>query len=258
MNNQWNNWNVGTGAIQAGSGGAVSGLFKYGDGSPSSVYAVLDIQGGLSDNGAAYAQNATMCPDTALRFTSYITSKRYLTIQGLDNASKYNVELYSSRSGTGGQITKFTIGLQSIDVSTDNNTSSAAAFSSISPSSGNIVVTITRVVTHNFLNGFKITKISGGGGNMLAAESEVAENNASGILSFPNPVSDNLTIINKKNNPLSVEIFDLAGRKLLQSQQNAYNSQVNMNRFKAGSYVLVVTDERTRQVTRKIIVKLQK
>src|SRR5882762_10262810 len=71
-NSQWNNWNTGTSART----NITSGLFKYANGTASNVSAVLSAQGGLGDNGAAYAGNATMCPDTVLRYASYSTTER--------------------------------------------------------------------------------------------------------------------------------------------------------------------------------------
>ena len=151
-NSLWNNWNVGTGAIT----NKASSTFKFSDGTSSPFIATLSYQDNLADNGANYTTGATMCPDSALRFCSYSTSPRTLTISGLDNTAKYSFEFYASRTRTDGQKTTFTIGSQAVTVLTDNNATSAAKFTGISPSAGKITVNITRVSTYNYLNGFKI------------------------------------------------------------------------------------------------------
>lgn len=262
MNSQWNNWNIGTAAFQTP---ATSGLFKNADGTSSTVSASLTIQGGLSDNGATYTHGATMCPDSALRFTSYITSTRKLTISGLDNASKYNLELYASKISTSGQITKFLVGTQSINISTDNNNAGAAVFSALSPTGGNIVVTISRVVTYNYINGFKLTRVSSGSnlrtsGNIDALNIQMfpdsVTNDKLKVQIFPNPVTNDLNIITNGNSPMQIEIFDITGRKMISYVERVSTHQVNMSGLKNGSYVLAITNKQTGEIIRKVIIKI--
>ncbi len=265
MNSMWNNWNVGTG-VQINKS---SGILKYSDGSTSPISAILSYQDNLADNGSPYTAGATMCPDTVLRFTSYTTSTRTLTISGLNNTNKYDLEFFASRKRTDGQKTQFTIGTQSIIVSTDINTSNAATFSAISPSNGSIVVTISRVGTYNYLDGFEIK--SSGMSSALSVNQAISPPldtvslNASGneaasavsgqnddiqsnsIKIYPNPVRDLATLeINtlKTDSRLLVVITNMKGltvyRNKISSGLNIIKEEINMGNLSKGVYAVTV------------------
>ncbi|HEV3250892.1 MAG TPA: T9SS type A sorting domain-containing protein, partial [Puia sp.] len=252
----WNNWNVGA----APKSNISSGLLNYSDGSASTVSAILSYEDNLADNGAAYTSGATMCPDTALRFASYTTSTRSLTINGLKNTSKYNLEFYASRRRTDGQKTVFTIGSQGITILTDNNSSNAAKFSNLSPSNGHIITSITRGSTYNYLNGFTIVEISGGTSSNLVLDPPLTASTSEEIKTFsiqvnPNPVADQLFILNNGNNAIQVQIFDISGRQLAIYRHISYSYEINMHSLARGTYILIATDERTKETIRKTIIK---
>ncbi|MBO9684668.1 MAG: hypothetical protein J7502_18710, partial [Flavisolibacter sp.] len=71
---QWNNWNV--------YSSLSFGNLKYSDGSSSNISVSLSQQNSISDNGTSL--NATMAPNEVVRYASYSTSNRTLTISGLD------------------------------------------------------------------------------------------------------------------------------------------------------------------------------
>jgi hypothetical protein len=256
-NNQWNNWNIGTANL---SNGASSGILKYADGTTSTISASINNQGGLGDNGAGYTNGATICPDTVLRYSSYSTITRTLTITGLDNTRKYNLQFYASRQRTDGQKTTFTIGTQSVTVSTDNNSTSAAIFSSVSPTGGAIAIKlVSSGGAYNYLNGFKITDISGNQSNgnqqSLTGEQLVESGSSFAIQIFPNPTTDQVTVLSNNNTTVRVEIFDLMGRRLLAYSNIFYQKQISLREFPKGSYIVAVTDEKTKSGVRKIIIK---
>ena len=147
-NTAWNNWNV--------SSSLSSGNLKYDDGSVSSINVNLSQQKSVSDNGTSFT--ATMAPNEVIRYASYSTTNRTLTISGLDNSKTYNLEIYASRTGASNNTTRFTIGASSIDVKTDDNMSTKASFASLVPSNGQITVSISKLNTYNYINGFMITE----------------------------------------------------------------------------------------------------
>jgi hypothetical protein len=255
-NSQWNNWNVGA----APKTNISSGVLNYSDGSLSTVSAILSYEDNLADNGTAYTSGATMCPDTVLRFASYTTSIRYMTINGLKNTSKYNLEFYASRNRTDGQKTVFTIGSQGITVLTDKNSASAAKFSNLAPSSGHITVSIARTNIYNYLNGFKIIEVNGGTSSNDIMDTLLAARQTSEIITpkiqfYPNPVADFLFILNSGNNAVQVQIFDISGRQLAIYRHISNSYELNMHPFAKGTYILIATDERTREIFRKTIIK---
>jgi hypothetical protein len=144
----WNNWNT--------VSNATSNNLIYDDGSQSTVNSTIS-QNSVLDNGAGYG--GTMCPPQVLRYTSVSTSTRTLLIKGLNNSLTYNIEFYSSRPSSGNS-TIFTINGVSKTVVTDNNLSNKIIYTSISPTNGQITVTLARVGTYNYLNGFIITEVS--------------------------------------------------------------------------------------------------
>ncbi len=157
-NTEWNNWNT--------YSSMSSPTFKYSDGSTSTAKAVLSQQNSISDNGSNY--NTTMVAKEVGRYASYSTSNRTLTISGLDNSKTYNLEVYASRSGASSNTTRFAIGSSSVDILTGNNMSNKASFSSVTPSGGQIVLSLTKLNTYNYINGFMLTENGSGGGGSNA------------------------------------------------------------------------------------------
>jgi hypothetical protein len=141
-NVEWNNWNT--------SLSLSSSVFKYSDGTSSSITARLSGQNSISDNGSSYT--ITMAPKEVGRHTSYSTSNRTLTLSGLQNRT-YTLEIYASRSGLTNNTTRFTVGSNSIDILTGNNYTNKAIFS-FTPVNGAVTVNIIRLNSYNYINGF--------------------------------------------------------------------------------------------------------
>jgi hypothetical protein len=142
----WNNWNT---QSTLSSGGLL-----YSDGTASGVSAVLSAHTNTGDNGSGYP--TTMCPPEVGRTASYSTVSRTLTISGLDNNKRYDLETYASRIG--GNATRFSIGTTSITIQTDRNYSNKAVFNNITPSAGKIVLNIGVITTFGYINGFTLTE----------------------------------------------------------------------------------------------------
>ncbi|HMH33349.1 MAG TPA: T9SS type A sorting domain-containing protein [Puia sp.] len=254
LNSQWNNWTVGT----AIGNNIASGVLKYQDGSISTVSAVLSTQIGSADNGANYTSGASMCPDTVLRYCSYSTGTRTLVLSGLDNSRIYELEFYASRSRTDGQKSSFAVGSKTSTVLTDTNSSTPALLSSVSPVNGSITITITRGSVYNYLNGFKITQVNVHAANTdetIAIGQATEKANEPGISIYPNPVSESLTILNHGSDQLRIEIYDMTGRRIVAFSELFTKRQIGMSRLAAGTYIVVVTNEKTREIFRRTILK---
>ena len=154
---QWNNWTISTGAATNMS----SGAFKYSNGTASTIAANLSQSTAIADNGTAYALSGAMAPAGVLRYTSYSTTSRTLTISGLSASKKYDVELYASRNLNSGNTTDFVTGGKTDSVPTYNNLTDKADFAALVPDAqGRIVINISETTTYNYLNGFTITEDS--------------------------------------------------------------------------------------------------
>src|SRR5574337_131868 len=147
---QWNNWKVTTGSNLS------SAALNYSDGSASSIKASLSQSAGMADNSSTYG--GSMAPAEVLRYVSYSTISRTLTISGLSSSKKYDLDLYSSRKSSSNS-TVFTVGSQKITINANNNLSTKASFTSLSPNAqGQIIVSIDKLNTFNYIDGFTISE----------------------------------------------------------------------------------------------------
>ena len=258
LNSAWNNWNVGTGVKT----NAASGVLKYAGGTNSPFTAVLSYQDQLGDNGVPYLPGSSMCPDSVLRFMSYTSSTRTLTISGLNNTLKYDLEFYASRGRTDGQVTLFTIGTKTVSVSTDNNGSLPAKFQSVAPSGGKIVVSMARGSVYSYLNGFKITELAAGGGGSadeiraggIIQSGFNTDSSALNIKLFPNPATDFITILSTGQNEFVINIWDMSGRKMIEEKVISGSQVIKIGALAAGLYMVVGTDSHGKFLfSRKII-----
>lgn len=241
-NAQWNNWIYNT----------TSAFLKYSDGTTSTVKTSLDVPGNMADNGTTYVSG--MAPAEVLRHSSYATVRRTLTISGLSASKTYDIELYASRGNNSGNQTRFTTSGISQTVSTYNNSTQKAVFTGrTADAAGRIVITVDRLNTYNYLNGFTITEKSGT--QTLAArsvsetatpEKETVTNEREGFSAYPNPFVDQvfLRLNNKETGLMNVSVIDQSGRVVRQFQYNKssglFNQAINLGNLRSGLYLIKV------------------
>jgi hypothetical protein len=149
LNGEWNNWNV--------SSSLNSGALKYSDATTSSISATLSRNNGVSDNGSTYG--GTMAPPEVLRYVSYSTAARTITLSGLSANKTYSLELYGSKNATG-YSTIYTVNGTSVTILTDRNKTNVATFTNLVPSaSGQVIVSLSATNTYNYINGFVLTEV---------------------------------------------------------------------------------------------------
>ena len=150
-NAEWNNWNVATNLSAPG--------LRYTDGSITRFSAMLSSGATVYENGTTYGSG--MAPAEVLRFSSYATNARTLTLTGLSTLRTYNLELYASRNEINKSSTIYTINKSSWIIVSDKNLTNKAVFTAITPTAdGKIVVTIKSPHTNNYINGFMLTENS--------------------------------------------------------------------------------------------------
>jgi hypothetical protein len=199
-NSAWNNWSIKT----KSANNITSTAFKYSDGTASTVSATLSNSSGIADNGATYGSG--MAPAPVLRYTSYYTGNRTLTIKGLSLSKTYNVELYASRN-VSGSSTIFTINGVSQTIATYNNLTNKALFTNLSAnSSGQLVINIAKTGSFNCINGFSVTESSSTTSTTAARTQQVVHeletlSHENHFEIYPNPASDKLLL--KCNNTCS-------------------------------------------------------
>jgi hypothetical protein len=242
-NAAWNNWNV--------VSSLTSPVFKYSDGTASTINSVLSAQTSYSDNGPNYA--VTMCPQVVGRDASYSTSLRRDTLKGLDNGKLYDIQLYASRSHAG-QTTRFTVQGVNVDILTDGNFTNIASFTNVVPSNGMIVITLTPLATYDYLNGFTViektaVQTTGGQnitGTILAAPLTTTDPGDQPLEVNPNPVNGQFVL--QVNSPamgkMKVQVINMSGmvNKELEFTKTETVSKVNISSggMAPGSYILRV------------------
>ncbi|MCG2615605.1 T9SS type A sorting domain-containing protein [Terrimonas sp. NA20] len=245
---EWNDWTFSNGSDK------VSGLFNYSDTTASTVYATLSYSNGINDNYSGYGAGATMAPADVLRYTSYSSANRTLTLSGLSSSKEYSIELYASRR-TDGNPTIFTIGGLSDTVNTYYNTTHAAAFTGLTADgSGNIVVSIGKINSFTYLNGFRIVEtVSSARGQRVPAVvkpniSRNAEDGGLNLSVYPNPAGQELffELNTTYKGSFSVSVVDLAGKTAKQfslaKEAGRLRRSVDLRGLPGGSYMLVIQE----------------
>jgi len=243
----WNNWTIGTGERT----NTISSNFIYDDASVSTVSATLSFSSGIADNGASFG--GTMCPPQVLRYTSYSTSTRTLVVRGLNNGYKYDIEFYASRANTGNS-TQFTINGLSKTVVTDNNLANKVIYTDLTPTNGQITVTLSRVGTYNYLNGFTLTEKAQLASPMMIREQLITQTTPENKVVaniFPNPYSSQvqLNLSNSFKGNMSIQVFDLNGKLLKQFEfvktTENFSKTLMLPDLRKGNYILKIRTGKT-------------
>jgi hypothetical protein len=243
-NTAWNNWNVGTGGVS----NVTSAAFKYSDGTTSTVKANLSQSTSVADNAATYGGG--MAPAEVLRYTSYSTVARNLTITGLAASQQYSIEFYASRMNVTNNRTIFSVGSIRDTVLTDNNKNEKAVLNVTSDNTGKIVVAINRTNVYTYLNGFTIIENPGAAARTMQAEvtATTADKQTSTMEVFPNPFQDRivLQLNNSHTGSMKVQLIDMSGTvkkeySLFKNQAGATQTYLSAGDLIAGEYILRVS-----------------
>jgi hypothetical protein len=73
---------------------------------------------------------------------------------------------------------------------------------------------------------------------------------------YPNPATDHLTIVNKGANPIMLQLYDMAGRGIQTIVSISRTYQLLTSRLARGPYYILITDEKTKNKTRQLVLKL--
>lgn len=250
-NGEWNNWNTFK-SLNAGT-------LYYSDSTASSISAVLSKRDGVVDNGSDYSGG--MAPLEVLRYGSYATTSRTLTLSGLSTKRKYSIELYASRKASTNDTTTFTINGVLKKIGTSRNFTNKAVFSNLSPNAqGQLVITIANIKMYNYLNGFTLGETytapaSGTQATTVTMPHEEAVTSSLQVQVFPNPATKAFTVQLRSGNdkPVQLRIFDAAGH-LVESKQNIApnNTVVVGDAYKPGIYYIETMQNGQRKLTKLI------
>ena len=236
-NPHWNDWNLTTGLVT----NVNSGTLKFADGTTSTISATLSESRGVNDNSFYYGGG--MAPVQVLRFVSWASASRTLTLNGLSGAQTYTVELYAS-SKSSGNSTVFKINDMADTIVTDSNYMVKAAFNGLIPNGqGQIVVNISNLNNFNYLNGFLIHLEN----STVTAITDPPGQGTSEIISlYPNPAKDQcvLNLDDKYRGALRIQVVDMVG-KIAKEYKDVKNHQItqynlHMSELASGNYIIKV------------------
>ncbi len=262
-NTAWNNWNV----TSATAGPATSPAFTFTDGTTSPVTATLSVDQGVADNGTSYG--GTITDPQVLRYASYNSYRRTLTLNNIPAGSLASLEIYGSRANTG-NTSIYTINGVSQSLVTDYNLTQSVIFSNVTVTSGQVQVTIDKVSSFNYINGFRLsytpsgTSVTGGiTESMSTAEAtpELLTAMTDKLEVFPNPFETaiNLRWVNEYTGNASVVIYSLDGRLISSKQivksQPEYDDQINIAARSSGMYLLKIILPNGKSYTEKVVKK---
>jgi len=91
--------------------------------------------------------------------------------------------------------------------------------------------------------------------NSGIADAVKTENQLEKTQIYPNPVTGGKLFINvESSTPKSIELYDMLGKRVLTTEMNTYQRELNVSTLKAGVYLIKIT-EKGNNITRKIVLK---
>lgn len=91
--------------------------------------------------------------------------------------------------------------------------------------------------------------------NSGVADQVKTENTLDKVQIYPNPVTSGKIYINVETNTTkSIELYDMLGKRILSTEMNGYQKELNVANLKAGVYILKLS-EKNNNITRKIVIK---
>ncbi|KAA5538198.1 T9SS type A sorting domain-containing protein [Paenimyroides baculatum] len=91
--------------------------------------------------------------------------------------------------------------------------------------------------------------------NSGVADQVKTENTLDKVQIYPNPVTSGKIYINAETNSVkAIELYDMLGKRILTTEMNGYQKELNVANLKAGVYILKLS-EKNNSITRKIVIK---
>jgi hypothetical protein len=72
---------------------------------------------------------------------------------------------------------------------------------------------------------------------------------------YPNPFANTITVVNGSGDGITIQLFDMLGRLLLEKIVGSGTVQLATGSLAHGCYIIVITDEETKKRSRKLLMK---
>ena len=91
--------------------------------------------------------------------------------------------------------------------------------------------------------------------NSGVADQVKTENTLDKVQIYPNPVtSGKIYITAETTSTKTIELYDMLGKRIVFTEMNGYQKELNVSNLKAGVYILKLS-EKNNSITRKIVIK---
>ena len=91
--------------------------------------------------------------------------------------------------------------------------------------------------------------------NSGVADQVKTENTLDKVQIYPNPVTSGKIYINAETNSVkAIELYDMLGKRILTTEMNGYQKELNVSNLKAGVYILKLS-EKNNIIKIKIVIK---
>lgn len=91
--------------------------------------------------------------------------------------------------------------------------------------------------------------------NSGVADQVKTENTLDKVQIYPNPVTSGKIYINAETTSTkTIELYDMLGKRIVFTEMNGYQKELNVTNLKAGVYILKLS-EKNNSITRKIVIK---
>ena len=91
--------------------------------------------------------------------------------------------------------------------------------------------------------------------NSGVADQVKTENTLDKVQIYPNPVTSGKIYINAESTSTkTIELYDMLGKRIVFTEMNGYQKELNVSNLKAGVYILKLS-EKNNSITRKIVIK---
>ena len=91
--------------------------------------------------------------------------------------------------------------------------------------------------------------------NSGVADQVKTENTLDKVQIYPNPVTSGKIYINAETTSTkTIELYDMLGKRIVFTEMNGYQKELNVSNLKAGVYILKLS-EKNNSITRKIVIK---
>ena len=91
--------------------------------------------------------------------------------------------------------------------------------------------------------------------NSGVADQVKTENTLDKVQIYPNPATSGKIYINAETTSTkTIELYDMLGKRIVFTEMNGYQKELNVSNLKAGVYILKLS-EKNNSITRKIVIK---